>query len=54
MGCNCDKDKTKLSIRKKIRREMKEKISDLKKLWEESKKSGEMTVTINKRNLNFK
>ena len=34
--------------------EMKEKISDLKKLWEESKKSGEMTVTTNKRNLNFK
>lgn len=53
MGCNCGKDKIELSIRKKIRKEMKEKISDLKKLWEESK-SGKGTVTVNKKDLGFK
>lgn len=54
MGCNCNKDKIELSIRKKMRREVKQKISDLKKLWEESKKSGTTTITTNKKDLNFK
>lgn len=54
MGCNCGKDKVELSIRKKIRQEMKEKISDIKKLWNESKQSGKGTITTNKNKLNFK
>lgn len=53
MGCNCGKDKIELSIHKKLRREMKEKISDLKKLWKESK-SGQGRVAINKKDLGFK
>ena len=52
MGCNCNKDKIELSIRKKLRREMKEKISDLKKLWQDSKST--TTVTTNKKDLGFK
>lgn len=52
MGCNCAKDKIELSIRKKLRREMKEKLSDIKKLWKESKT--QTTVTTNKKELNFK
>lgn len=54
MGCNCGKDKVELSIRKKLRKEMKEKISDLKKLWAESKSTQTTTVTTNKKDLGFK
>lgn len=55
MGCNCSKDKIELSIRKKLRNEMKEKIADVKKLWKESKVSDSKTViTVNKKDLNFK
>ena len=53
MGCNCGKDKIELSIRKKLRREVKEKISDMKRLWKETKKS-DTTVTTNKKKLGFK
>lgn len=55
MGCNCGKDKIELSIRKRIRREMKEKIEDVKKLWKESKTTSSTgTVTTNKKDLDFK
>lgn len=57
MSCNCGKDKIELSIRKKIRREMKEKISDLKKIWEETKHVQDKTkgtVKTNKKDLGFK
>ena len=54
MGCNCSKDKIELSIKKRLRREMKEKISDLKKLWEESKQSGSGVISTNKNKLGFK
>lgn len=54
MSCNCNKDKIELSIKKKLRRTVKEKIADLKKIWEDSKTDGENIITTNKRNLNFK
>ena len=55
MGCNCGKDKIELSIRKRIRKEMKEKISEMKRIWEESKSQNDKgTVIINKKDLNFK
>ena len=55
MGCNCGKDKIELSIKKRLRREMKEKIFDLKRLWKESKESDVKTiVTTNKKELGFK
>lgn len=52
MGCNCGKDKIKLSIRKRMRREVKEKIADIRKIWNESGESEK--ITIDKRKLNFK
>ena len=55
MGCNCGKDKIELTIRKKVRRMVKEKIADVKKLWEESKNNpNSVIVTTNKKDLNFK
>ena len=54
MGCNCGNDKIELSIRKRIRKNMKQKISDVKKLWKESKTSDKGTITTNKKDLNFK
>lgn len=54
MGCNCKKDKLELNIRKRIRKSVKEKIADVKKLWEESDKKSSGTVTVDKNKLNFK
>jgi hypothetical protein len=56
MGCNCKKSKLELNIRKKIRQEIKEKIADVKKIWNETKQSqtGNGTVTTKKDELNFK
>lgn len=51
MGCDCNKDK--ISLRKKIRQETKEKIADIKKMWQESSK-GTSTITTNKNELGFK
>lgn len=54
MGCNCGKDKIELFIKKRLRKEMKEKISDLKKLWNESKQPNKGTISTNKNKLGFK
>ena len=54
MGCNCGKDKIELNIRKKVRRAVKEKIADVKKLWNESDKVSSGIVTVDKNKLNFK
>jgi len=51
MGCNCSKDQTELSTRKKIRREFKKKVADIKQLWVES---ADGKVTSNKNQLGFK
>lgn len=51
MRCNCNKDK--ISLRKKIRQETKEKIADIKRIWHETSK-GTATITTNKNELGFK
>lgn len=51
MGCNCHNNETTLSL-KKLRREFKKKVADVKKLWQESKGSGK--ITSNKDQLGFK
>ena len=51
MGCNCHKDETQLSLKKKLRREFKQKVADIKQLWQES---GDGKVTSNKDQLGFK
>lgn len=50
MGCNCSKDQTELSLKKKLRREVKKKIADVKRIWNES--GGK--VTSDKKDLGFK
>ena len=50
MGCNCHNNETTLSL-KKLRREFKKKVSDIKQLWKES---GSNTITTNKDQLGFK
>lgn len=50
MGCNCNKDK--ISLRQKIRKETKEKIADIKRIWHET--SNGTTITANKNELGFK
>lgn len=50
MGCNCGKDSIPLSLKQKIRRETKEKIAEVKRLWRESNDS----ITIDKDTLGFK
>lgn len=51
MGCNCSKDSTTLTIKQKLRREFKEKVAEVKKLWQES---GNDKITSNKDQLGFK
>ena len=51
MGCNCSKDSTTLTIKQKLRREFKEKVAAVKKLWKESADS---KITSNKEELGFK
>ncbi len=51
MGCNCSKDSTSLTIRQKIRREFKEKVAEVKKLWQES---ADGKITSTKDELGFK
>lgn len=51
MGCNCSKDSTTLTIKQKLRREFKKKVSDIKKLW---KDSADGKITSNKDELGFK
>ena len=52
MGCNCHNDETPLSLKKKIRREFKKKVAEVKQLWQESKDSGK--ITTKKDQLGFK
>ena len=51
MGCNCSHDKTTLTVKQKIRREFKEKVAEVKRLWQESADS---KITSNKDELGFK
>lgn len=50
MGCNCSKDQTTLSLKKRLRKEMKQKITDVKRIWNESVNK----VTSDKNELGFK
>ena len=52
MGCNCHNDETPLSLKQKIRREFKQKVAEMKQIWQESK-NGEK-ITTNKDKLGFK
>ena len=51
MGCNCKQDSTTLSLKKKLRKELKQKIADMKQLWVES---ADGKITSNKNQLGFK
>jgi hypothetical protein len=51
MGCNCHNNGTPLSLKKKIRREFKQKVADIKQIWKES---GEGEITSDKEQLGFK
>ena len=48
MGCNCKNDGVPLSLKQKLRRETKEKIAEVKRLWRESK------IVSDKEQLGFK
>lgn len=53
MGCNCNKDN--ISLKKILRQKTKEKIADIKRIWNEtSSKNGNITITTNKNELGFK
>ena len=55
MGCNCKKENIPLSLRKSIRQNTKEKISEVKKLWKASRDNSPIgVVTSNKDELGFK
>ena len=45
MGCNCDKNN--IPLRKRIRQKTKEKIAEIKKIWNETSTNG-TTITTNK------
>lgn len=51
MACNCKKDSIPLSLKQKLRRETKQKIAEIKKLWKESSTD---KITTSKDELNFK
>ena len=51
MGCNCLKDSTPLSLKQKLRREFKQKVADIKKIWNET---GDNKITSTKDELGFK
>ena len=51
MGCNCSKDSTPLSLKQKLRREFKQKVADMKKIWNET---GDNKITSTKDELGFK
>lgn len=52
MGCNCSKDSTPLSLKQKLRREFKQKVADIKKIWNASADGNKITST--KDELGFK
>ncbi len=51
MGCNCKQDSTVLSLKQKLRRDFKKKVSDVKKIWQDT---SEKKVTSTKNELGFK
>ena len=51
MRCNCSKDSTPLSVKQKLRREFKQKVADVKRLWQES---SDNKITSTKDELGFK
>lgn len=51
MGCNCKQDSTPLSIKQKLRREFKQKVADIKKVWNDT---SEGKITSTKDQLGFK
>ena len=52
MGCNCNKDGIPLSVKTKVRKEIKKKIADVKRIWRDSASSG--NITTDKKELKFK
>ena len=36
MGCNCSKDSTPLTVKQKLRRDFKKKVSEIKQMWNET------------------
>lgn len=51
MSCNCKKDSIPLSLKKKLRKETKEKFAEIKRLWQESSND---KITTDKNELGFK
>lgn len=51
MGCNCHIDETQLSLKKKLRRDFKKKVSDIKQMWDET---SDHKITSTKDQLGFK
>ena len=51
MGCNCSKDSIPLSLKQKLRREFKQKVADMKKIWNET---SDHKITSTKDQLGFK
>ena len=51
MGCNCSKDSTPLTVKQKLRRDFKKKVSDMKKIWNDS---ADHKITSTKDQLGFK
>lgn len=52
MGCNCNNNGIPLSLKKRIRRETKKKIAEVKKIWRESSSNGK--IISDKDELGFK
>lgn len=51
MGCNCKQDSTSLTVRQKLRRDFKKKVSDIKQMWNET---SDHKIISNKDQLGFK
>ena len=51
MGCNCKQDSTPLTVKQKLRRDFKKKVSDIKKMWNET---SDHKITSTKDQLGFK
>ena len=52
MGCNCSKDSTPLTVKQKLRRDFKKKVSEIKQMWNDSADDNKITST--KDELGFK
>ena len=51
MGCNCKQDSTPLTVKQKLRRDFKKKVSDIKQMWNET---SDHKITSTKDQLGFK